>query len=292
MTYLYDQPNDFAADAVAGFAAAHPTITQVHGGVVRASATPPGQPALVIGGGTGHYPAFSGWVGPGMAHGSPCGNVFASPSASQVYSVARNAENGGGVVLGFGNYAGDMLHFGLAAEKLRAEGIDVRVVPVSDDVASNDQENRRDRRGIAGDLPVLKAVGAAIENGADLDEAERIATKANEATRSLGVAFDGCTLPGADEPLFRVPEGKLAVGLGIHGEPGCARRADGHGGRRRGPPGRRRPAGRTGANDRRVRRPGRRDPQRARNGEVRGTIRGLQPRRPAARGARHRPRPP
>ncbi|MDN5603856.1 MAG: dihydroxyacetone kinase family protein, partial [Kocuria sp.] len=220
MTYLYDQPNDFAADAVAGFAAAHPTITQVHGGVVRASATPPGQPALVIGGGTGHYPAFSGWVGPGMAHGSPCGNVFASPSASQVYSVARNAENGGGVVLGFGNYAGDMLHFGLAAEKLRAEGIDVRVVPVSDDVASNDQENRRDRRGIAGDLPVLKAVGAAIENGADLDEAERIATKANEATRSLGVAFDGCTLPGADEPLFRVPEGKLAVGLGIHGEPG------------------------------------------------------------------------
>ena len=220
MTYLYDQPSDFAADAVAGFAAAHPTITQVHGGVVRASATPPGQPALVIGGGTGHYPAFSGWVGPGMAHGSPCGNVFASPSASQVYSVARNAENGGGIVLGFGNFAGDVLHFGLAAEKLRADGFDVRVVPVSDDVASSDQENRRDRRGIGGVLPVLKAVGAAIEDGAGLDEAERIAAKANEATRSLGVAFDGCTLPGVDEPLFRVPEGTLAVGMGIHGEPG------------------------------------------------------------------------
>src|SRR5699024_9093196 len=155
MTYLLNHPADFATDAVRGLALAHPDhVAVVHGGVVRASATPPGQPALVIGGGTGHYPAFSGWVGPGMAHGSPCGNVFASPSASQVYSVARNAENGGGIVLGFGNFAGDVLHFGLAAEKLRADGFDVRVVPVSDDVASSDQENRRDRRGIGGVLPV------------------------------------------------------------------------------------------------------------------------------------------
>src|SRR5690625_7815235 len=85
-----------------------------------------------------------------MPHGSPCGNIFASPSASQVYSVARNAENGGGVILGFGNYAGDVLHFGGAAEKLRAEGIDVRIIKVSDDIVSNTPANHRDRRGIAG----------------------------------------------------------------------------------------------------------------------------------------------
>ena len=221
MTYLFNNPAAFATEAVAGLAAAHPDhVAVVHGGVVRATETPKGQPALVIGGGSGHYPAFAGWVGPGMGHGAPCGNVFGSPSTSQVYSVARNAENGGGVILGFGNYAGDVLHFGGAAEKLRAEGIDVRIIKVSDDIVSNTPENHRDRRGIAGDLPVFKIAGAAIEAGADLDEAERIALKANDATRSFGVAFDGPTLPGAPEALFHVPEKQMGVGLGIHGEPG------------------------------------------------------------------------
>lgn len=221
MTYLFDDPKSFPADAVEGLVAAHPEeLLQVHGGVVRKNATPQGQPALVVGGGSGHYPAFAGWVGPGFAHGAPCGNIFSSPSSDQVYSVAKNAENGGGVILGFGHYAGDVLHFGVAAEKLRAEGIDVRIVAVSDDVASGAKGNHRDRRGIAGDLTVFKIAGAAIQGGADLEEAERLAWKANDATRSLGVAFDGCTLPGAEDALFHVPEGKMAIGLGIHGEPG------------------------------------------------------------------------
>jgi dihydroxyacetone kinase len=221
MTYLLNQPDDFADEAVRGLVASHPDhVMEVPGGVVRSTQTPEGQPALVIGGGSGHYPAFAGWVGPGLGHGAPCGNIFASPSATEVYSVVRNAENGGGVLLGFGNYAGDVLHFGLAAEKLRHEGIDVRIVPVSDDIVSNSVENHRDRRGIAGDLPVFKIVGAAIEDGVDLDEAERIAWKANDATRSFGLAFAGCTVPGADEPLFTVEEGQMGVGLGIHGEPG------------------------------------------------------------------------
>ncbi|MGO2313620.1 MAG: dihydroxyacetone kinase family protein [Brachybacterium tyrofermentans] len=221
MTYLFDDPKSFPADAVEGLVAAHPEeLLQVHGGVVRKNATPQGQPALVVGGGSGHYPAFAGWVGPGFAHGAPCGNIFSSPSSDQVYSVAKNAENGGGVILGFGHYAGDVLHFGVAAEKLRAEGIDVRIVAVSDDVASGAKGNHRDRRGIAGDLTVFKIAGAAIQGGADLEEAERLAWKANDATRSLGVAFDGCTLPGADDALFHVPEGAMAIGLGIHGEPG------------------------------------------------------------------------
>ncbi|WP_422115883.1 dihydroxyacetone kinase family protein [Brachybacterium sp. UNK5269] len=221
MTYLFDDPKTFPADAVEGLVAAHPEeLVRVHGGVVRANATPAGQPALVVGGGSGHYPAFAGWVGPGFAHGAPCGNIFSSPSSDQVYAVARNAENGGGVVLGFGHYAGDVLHFGVAAEKLRAEGIDVRIVAVSDDIASGQTGDHRDRRGIAGDLPVFKIAGAAIQAGADLDTAERLAWKANDATRTLGVAFDGCTLPGAEDALFHVPEGTMAIGLGIHGEPG------------------------------------------------------------------------
>ena len=221
MTYLLNNPADFAVDALRGYTAAHPRhVMQAHGGVVRSTETPENQPALVIGGGSGHYPAFAGWVGPGLAHGAPCGNIFSSPSASQVYSVARSAENGGGVILGFGNYAGDVLHFGQAAEKLRAEGVDVRIIRVSDDIASGPAESHRDRRGIAGDLVVFKIAGAAIAAGADLDEAERVAWKANDATRSFGVAFDGCTLPGAGEALFHVPDGEMAVGLGIHGEPG------------------------------------------------------------------------
>ncbi|WP_099040327.1 L-erythrulose 1-kinase [Mycobacterium neglectum] len=221
MTYLLNSPDDFADEAVRGLVAVHPDLlVEVPGGVARATQTPQGQPALVIGGGSGHYPAFAGWVGPGMGHGAPCGNIFSSPSASEVYCVVRNAENGGGVILGFGNYAGDVLHFGLAAEKLRHEGVDVRIVKVSDDIASNGPENHRDRRGVAGDLPVFKIAGAAIEAGADLDEAERLAWKANDATRSFGLAFDGCTLPGADEPLFHVEKGQMGVGLGIHGEPG------------------------------------------------------------------------
>ena len=221
MTRLYNDPSSFALEAVAGMAAAYPRyLTAVHGGAVRSTASPAGQVSVVIGGGSGHYPAFAAWVGPGMAHGSVCGNIFASPSASQVYSVAKAADNGGGILLAYGNYAGDVLHFGQAAERLRAEGYDVRTLEVSDDVASGPLENLRDRRGVCGDLVVFKIAGAAAERGYDLAAVEQIAWRANDRTRSLGVAFDGCTLPGATEPLFHVPAGQMSVGLGVHGEPG------------------------------------------------------------------------
>ncbi|MEE2040660.1 dihydroxyacetone kinase family protein [Nocardiopsis sp. CT-R113] len=225
MTLLVNDPADFADESLAGFAEAHSDeVRALHGGVVRASATPRGHVAVVLGGGTGHYPAFAGWVGPGFAHGAACGNVFSSPSAAQICSVARAAQNGGGVVLGFGNYAGDVLHFGQAAEQLRAEGVDVRVVAVTDDVASGPAHDTGRRRGVAGDLPVLKILGAAAEAGHHLDEVHRLGIKANAATRSLGVAFGGCTLPGADRPLFTVEADRMGVGLGIHGEPGIEQR--------------------------------------------------------------------
>lgn len=221
MTRLFNDPDDFAAESAVGFAAASARwVRPVTGGVVRS--TRGGEPtvAVVIGGGSGHYPAFAGLVGPGLAHGAAMGNLFASPSAHQVHTVATAADEGRGVLLSYGNYAGDVLHFTQAQERMQAAGIDCRTVVVTDDISSAPAAEIEKRRGIAGDLVVFKIAGAAAEAGLDLDDVERLASLSNARTRSLGVAFGGCTLPGADEPLFTVPEGRMAVGLGIHGEPG------------------------------------------------------------------------
>ncbi|MEI2300882.1 dihydroxyacetone kinase family protein [Ensifer sp. MJa1] len=221
MTTIFDAPEEFATTALAGFSSIYArNVRLVKGGVVRSTKVPKGKVAVVIGGGSGHYPAFAGYVGPGMADAAVAGDVFASPSTAAVARVCRQAEQGGGVLLGFGNYAGDVLNFGVAAERLRAEGIDVRIVPVTDDVASASAETPAKRRGIAGDLVVFKIAGAAAEAGLSLDEVERVTRLANDRTVSFGVAFGGCTLPGAKQPLFSVPKGEMALGLGIHGEPG------------------------------------------------------------------------
>jgi dihydroxyacetone kinase len=222
MTVLTHDATTFADDALTGLVAAHSSLRRVDGGVARRDALPSGRVSIVIGGGSGHYPAFAGLVGPGLASGVAYGNIFASPSAGQVCRVARATQTGGGVVLSFGNYAGDVLNFGQAAERLRAEGIDVRVIEVTDDVASGGSDEIAKRRGIAGDLTVFKVLGAAAEEGLDLDAVEELGRRANAATRSFGVAFSGCTLPGATEPLFTVPEGRMSIGLGIHGEPGIS----------------------------------------------------------------------
>lgn len=220
MTTLQHDATTFADRALTGLLAANPALRRVDGGVVRRGDEPQGRVAVVIGGGSGHYPAFAGLVGPGLATGAAYGNVFASPSGGQVYRVAKAAEHGGGVLLTFGNYAGDVLNFGQAAERLRAEGIDVRVVEVTDDIASGGADEVEKRRGIAGALVVYKVAGAAAAAGQDLDGVEAVARRANADTFSFGVAFAGCTLPGADEPLFTVDPGTMSVGLGIHGEPG------------------------------------------------------------------------
>lgn len=223
MTRLFNDPSDFPEEARLGLVAAHrDRLMAVPGGVVRSTRSEPGTVAVVVGGGGGHYPAFAGLVGQGLAHGAVMGNLFCSPSAQQVYSVAKAAENGGGVLLTFGNYAGDVLHFGQARERLIAEGIPCEIVTVTDDVASASLADIEKRRGIAGDLTVFKVAAAVAESGASLDEVVAMAREANRRTRSFGVAFDGCTLPGASDALFHVPEGKMAIGLGIHGEPGVS----------------------------------------------------------------------
>ncbi|VEI02666.1 PTS-dependent dihydroxyacetone kinase, dihydroxyacetone-binding subunit dhaK [Acidipropionibacterium jensenii] len=221
MTRVLNDPDDFPAQAVAGLASAFPQhLKPVFGGVARATVTRPGKVALVVGGGSGHYPAFAGWVGQGFADGAVCGNIFSSPSGAQAYSVCKAADRGAGVLIGFGNYAGDVLQFGQAAERLKSEGIDTRCLLVTDDIASAGPDDLSRRRGIAGDLPTFKVTGAACEAGLGIDEVVEVFNRVNHRTRSFGVAFKGCTLPGADQPLFRVAEGRMGVGMGIHGEPG------------------------------------------------------------------------
>jgi D-erythrulose 4-kinase len=221
VTRIVDDPETFASTALAGFSRIYSShVRLVRGGVVRATAVPDNKVSVIVGGGSGHYPAFAGYVGPGMADAAVAGEIFASPSTAAVSRVCRNAEFGGGILLGFGNYAGDVLNFGVAAERLRAEGVDVRIVTVTDDIASAPSEHPLQRRGIAGDFPVFKVAGAAAEAGLSLDEVERVTRHANSRTFSMGVAFAGCTLPGAQAPLFEVKKGQMALGLGIHGEPG------------------------------------------------------------------------
>jgi D-erythrulose 4-kinase len=223
MTRLFNDPARFTEDMLVGFLDANAAyVAGVPGGVVRAHKTRPGKVAVVIGGGSGHYPAFCGTVGPGFADGAVVGNVFTSPSAEEAASVARAAHGDAGVLLTTGNYAGDVMNFGLAVTQLRSEGIDARYFAVTDDVASAPKGEEAKRRGIAGDFTVFKCASAAAEEGLDLAGVARVAEAANTATRTLGVAFDGCTLPGADRPLFTVPDGMMGVGLGIHGEPGVA----------------------------------------------------------------------
>lgn len=199
MTKLFNDPSTFMEDALAGFLDVNSRYcVGVPGGVVRAAETPEGKVAVVVGGGSGHYPAFCGVVGPGFADGAVVGNIFTSPSTDDAYHVGKAAANGGGLLFSTGNYAGDVMNSNLAQERLQAEGIDTRNVYVTDDVASAPVEEIHKRRGIAGDFVVFKVAGAAADAGLSLDEVERLAIKANDRTRTMG------------------------VGLGIYGEPGIA----------------------------------------------------------------------
>jgi len=221
MSMIHDDPADFAEDSASGFADLYSSrLRAVPGGVVRRHRATESKVSIIFGGGSGHYPAFAGLVGPGLGDGAVMGNIFTSPSTAQAYSVGRATDTRRGVIYCYGNYAGDVMNFGLAGDRLTSEGIDARQVIVTDDIASSPAEAAEDRRGIAGDLVVYKVLGAAAEKGLDIDEVERLGNHANARTFTLGVAFTGCTFPGAKEPLFTVPKGKMGLGMGIHGEPG------------------------------------------------------------------------
>ena len=179
--------------------------------------------ALVIGGGSGHEPMFSGFVGKGLADAAACGNIFASPDPNTVYETARAVDNGRGVLFVYGCYAGDNLNFDMGEEFLNDDGIRTAHVRVRDDVASAPRDRISDRRGIAGDVYVVKTAGAACDVGLDLEEVTRVAEKARDHTNTIGVATAPAQLPGVDKPIFELGEDEIEYGMGLHGERGVLR---------------------------------------------------------------------
>jgi dihydroxyacetone kinase phosphoprotein-dependent L subunit len=223
MRRMLNDPISFKEEMVEGFVAAYGRFVRRipdASGVMAVGAPARGKVSVLIGGGSGHYPAFCGVVGQGLADGAVIGDIFTSPSAEQAYRCAKALDGGAGVLFSYGNYAGDVLNFDMAQTRCRDEGVDVRTVIVTDDVASAPKGKEHERRGVAGDLYVFKVAGASAARGDDMNGVEQAAQRANTNTRSIGIAFAGCTLPGQTEPLFTVEPGTMEVGMGVHGEPG------------------------------------------------------------------------
>ncbi len=221
---IINDPADVVREEAEGFLAAYgrdyAAVPGVNGLVRRE--IPAGKTALLIGGGSGHEPMFGFLLGENLADAAANGNIFTSPDPVTIQKTAEAANRGGGVLFLYGNYAGDVLNFNKAAQALEKEGIPTRTVLVRDDVASAPRERIADRRGIAGDLFILKVAGGACAE-LPLDEAWRVTQKAGDNLWTVGVGLAGATFPGQREPIFTLPADEMEYGLGIHGEPGIRR---------------------------------------------------------------------
>lgn len=225
MKKLINDPKNVVEEMIEGYVKAHPNhikqLPENDRALVSTKNTIKDKVGVLIGGGSGHEPAFMGYVGEGMADGVAVGNIFASPSPDPILEVTKAIDKGAGVVYLYGNYAGDVMNFGMAAEMADLEeDINVGMALASDDVASAPKDEKEKRRGIAGEFFVYKAAGAAADLGYKLDDVVRIAKKANENTRSMGVGLSPCSLPQTGEPSFEIGENEMEIGLGHHGEQG------------------------------------------------------------------------
>lgn len=228
MKKLINDPKNVVEEMIEGYIKAYPKhIKQLDTNaraLVTAKETREGKVGVLIGGGSGHEPAFMGYVGDGMADGVAVGNIFASPPPDPILEVTKAIDKGAGVVYIYGNYAGDLMNFGMAAELADLEeGIRVESVIVTDDVASAPAEEKEKRRGIAGEFFVTKMAGAAAEKGYNLQDVVRVAAKTNDYTRTMGVGLSPCSLPQTGKPSFELEENEMEIGLGHHGEPGIER---------------------------------------------------------------------
>ena len=187
------------------------------------SSLPQGKVGLLVGGGSGHEPLFHGFVGENLADGAACGNIFAAPTPDVILEATRALNQGQGVLYLYGNYAGDNMNFDIAAEMAADEGIQTKTVRIWDDVASAPPERMEDRRGIAGDLFVIKIAGGVSATSPNLDEVFRVTSQARDNTRSMGVAVAAGSIPETGEPTFELPDDEIEIGMGLHGEPGVAR---------------------------------------------------------------------
>jgi dihydroxyacetone kinase-like protein len=225
MTALVNDPDELVAEALDGLRLAHGDLVRCHDGpafVTRAAGPAAPKVALVSGGGSGHEPLHTGFVGTGMLDAAVPGAVFASPTAVAVRAAIRAVDRGRGVLLVIKNYTGDVLNFTIAAELVAEDGIEVRTVLVADDLATDGagDDGGPGRRGTAAVVAVEKIAGAAAEAGADLDTVARLAERVAGSARTLALATRACTTPGSGRPAFDLRPGEVEFGVGIHGERG------------------------------------------------------------------------
>jgi phosphoenolpyruvate---glycerone phosphotransferase subunit DhaK len=218
---LINDPLKCAAELLDGLVEAYDgEARKVGRGCIVMNDLKPGKVALLVGGGSGHEPIYHGLVGKNLADGAACGDIFAAPPPDIVLEGAQAVHQGKGVLFLYGNYAGDVMNFDMGAELAAEEGITVKTVLIHDDVASAPPEKKSDRRGIAGLVPIVKLAGAAAATVDSLDELARLAQKAQDHTRSIGVALAPGSIPATGEPTFLLDEDKIGLGMGIHGEKG------------------------------------------------------------------------
>jgi phosphoenolpyruvate---glycerone phosphotransferase subunit DhaK len=225
MKKLIHAPDTVVTDALAGMAAAHPSLAvDLENRVItRASGPSEGKVGLLSGGGSGHEPLHGGFVGYGMLDAACAGEVFTSPVPDQMLAATRAVNGGAGVVHLVKNYTGDVLNFQMAAELAEEDGIEVVSVVINDDVAVQDSLYTAGRRGTGATVFVEKIAGALAERGAALAEVAAVAVEVNERSRSFGVALTSCTVPAAGKPTFELADQEIELGIGIHGEPGRTR---------------------------------------------------------------------
>ena len=222
MKKLINDVDTLLSESLDGFAAAHADIVTLGAArqFVRRRHLKPGKVALISGGGSGHEPLHTGFVGLGMLDAACPGQVFTSPTPDQMLAAAQAVDTGAGVLFIVKNYSGDMMNFQMAAEMVTCDNA---TVIVNDDVAVEDSTYTTGRRGVAGTLIVEKIVGAAAERGGSLAELKALGDAVNKATASMGVALTSCTVPAAGKPTFQIGIDEMEMGVGIHGEPGRRR---------------------------------------------------------------------
>ena len=227
MKKLLNDPQLYVEQMLEGLVLAHPQYDERAGDdgrvIKRPGAPKPGKVGIVSGGGSGHLPIFTGYVGTGLLDACAIGEVFSSPSVDQMAAAMRAANGGAGVLRLYGNYGGDCMNFDMAGDILEMEEVRSTTVLLADDVASAPPTEAEKRRGVAGMVYAYKLAGAAAEAGGDLDEVTRIAQKAANAVRSIGAALTPCTVPLAGRPTFTIADDEMEMGMGIHGEPGVWR---------------------------------------------------------------------
>ena len=227
MKKLINQPREAAVDALHGLQRAHADLLRVYFDpvfVMRRDAPLAGKVAVVSGGGSGHEPLHSGYVGRGMLDAACPGAIFTSPTPDQVVAATRAVDGGAGVLHIVKNYTGDVLNFAMAAEMLAEEGARILTVLIDDDVAVQNSIYTAGRRGVGTTVLAEKICGAAAEEGQPLERVAQLGRQVNECGRSMGIALTSCTVPAAGKPTFAIDADEMEVGIGIHGEPGRERR--------------------------------------------------------------------